>query len=222
MLVGLWNELDGWFRDELNASKQSLSVFLQRRAPLWHQVGRVCFHLAENRRDPDYPFAFMATYAPSTLGNGKKIQYQPLSKALQQYAGAENKDALIKLLSPIQLASESSELVGQLVSSGDVYAPLAWTPREAYQFLKDVPFMEQSGITVRLPDWWKKRPRPRWGLRLATHSRNDLTPMGCSTFVCRSLSATKSLRQKSFRPCWTVRMDSCCLRGNGWKSIVKN
>ncbi len=179
MLAELWNDLDIWFRKVLQTSKQSLASFLQQRAPLWHQVGRVCFHLAENRRDPDYPFAFLATYAPSAIGNGKKIQYQPLCKALKQNAGAENKHALIKLLSPIQLASESSELVRELVNSGDLYEPLAWTPPEAYQFLKDVPAMEQSGITVRLPDWWKKRSRPRVGITIgnATQPRFDADGM---------------------------------------------
>jgi non-specific serine/threonine protein kinase len=48
-----------------------------------------------------------------------------------------------------------------LVESGDIYHPLAWTPEEAYAFLKSVPELEESGLVVRLPDWWKKRPRPR-------------------------------------------------------------
>src|SRR5690606_8965992 len=125
-----------------------------------HQVGRVCFHLAENRRDPDFPFAFLATYAPG-LGAGARIQYQPLSNALREYAGTKNKQALIRLLSPVQRASERSELVKQLVASGDLYHPLAWTPREAHRFLQDVPILEESGVVVRIPDWWKTRPRPR-------------------------------------------------------------
>ena len=161
----LWQDLDAWFRAQLESSQQGLSRFLEQRAPLWHQVGRVCFHLAENRRDPDYPFAFLATYAPSVTGSGR-VQYQPLGRALKQSAGSKNKQALIKLLSPIQAAAESSELVRQLERSGDVYQPLAWTPPEAYRFLKDVPLMEQSGIVVRLPDWWKKRPRPRVGVTI--------------------------------------------------------
>jgi SNF2 family DNA or RNA helicase len=198
MLVGLWDELDVWFRNELKASK-SLAAFLQRRAPLWHQVGRVCLHLAENRRDPDYPFAFLATYAPSTIGNGKKIQYQPLSKALKQYAGEENKDALIKLLSPIQLASESSELVGQLVSSGDLYEPLAWTPPEAYQFLKDVPVMEQSGITVRLPDWWKKRARPRVGITIGDTAQKRFDADGMLDFRMQVALGDEELTPEEFQ-----------------------
>jgi len=76
-----------------------LAGFLKRRAPLWHQVGRVCFHLAENRRDEDYPFAFLATYAPS-VSAGSRVQYQPLSQALRESAGARNKKVLVRLLSP--------------------------------------------------------------------------------------------------------------------------
>ena len=48
---------------QVAAAAGGLPGFLKRRAPLWHQVGRVCFHLAENRRIRNYPFAFLATYA---------------------------------------------------------------------------------------------------------------------------------------------------------------
>ena len=137
-----------------------MPVFLKRRAPLWHQVGRVCFHLAENRRDPEYPFAFLATYAP-TVTSSSRVQYQPLSNALRQYSGQRDKKTLINLLSPVHLASQRSEFARELIESGDIYQPLAWTPPQAYRFLKEVPLLEDSGILVRLPDWWKKRPRPR-------------------------------------------------------------
>ncbi|MEE9311010.1 MAG: DEAD/DEAH box helicase, partial [Planctomycetota bacterium] len=36
-----------------------------------------------------------------------------------------------------------------------------WNPRDAYQLLKSVELLEESGLLVRLPDWWRKRPRPR-------------------------------------------------------------
>jgi len=94
---GIWRDLDTWVRGRVASSRQGLSGFLKQQAPLWHQVGRVCFHLAENRRDPDSPFAFLATYATS-LTSGARVQYQPLSKALRQYAGAKDKKALVKLL----------------------------------------------------------------------------------------------------------------------------
>ncbi|MBN2289440.1 MAG: DEAD/DEAH box helicase [Candidatus Glassbacteria bacterium] len=156
----LWIDLDSWVRQEIAASKDGLIVWLKNHAAVWHQVGRVCFHLAENKRYPELPFAFLATYAPG-LSRGGLVQYRPLGKALQEYAGERNKRALIKLLEPIYRASEKIEFVKEMVDSGDVFHPLAWTPGEAYRLLKNVPLLEESGLLVRLPDWWRKRPRPR-------------------------------------------------------------
>ena len=157
---GLWVELDAWVRGEIAASETDLSGWLKKRAPIWRQVGRVCFHLAENKGDPNLPFAFLATYAPS-LSKGGRVQYKPLGKAFQEYAGERNKKALIRLLSPVHRASEKVDFVRELVDSGEVFHPLAWTPGEAYRLLKSVPLLEESGLLVRLPDWWRKRPRPR-------------------------------------------------------------
>ena len=160
VLAALWTGLDGWVREQIHASGTSLTEWLRRHAPGWHQVGRVCFHLAENKRDADYPFAFLATYAPRLTRAGR-VQYQPLSRALEEYAGARNKPALVRLLSPVQQASTHSDLVRRLVDSGEIFQPLAWTPAEAYQLLTDVPVLEECGLLVRLPDWWHSRPRPR-------------------------------------------------------------
>jgi len=171
VLDNIWRDLDAWARDEVASSGDGLSGWLKRRALLWHQIGRVCFHLAENKRDPEYPFAFLATYAPR-LSKGGRVQYQPVSKALQEYAGARNKKALINLLSPVHLASEKSAFVKELVDSGDVFQPLAWTPGEAYRFLRDVPLFEESGLLVRVPDWWRKRPRPRVGVTIGEKKQN--------------------------------------------------
>lgn len=159
-LLAIWQDLDQWAREQIESAGQGLSAFLRERAPLWHQVGRVCFHLAENRADPEYPFAFLATYAPSVTRSAK-VQYQPLSRALREYAGAKDKKTLIRLLSPVHEASQRSQFVRELVESGDLYQPLAWTPRQAYRFLSEMPLLDECGVLVRLPDWWKKRPRPR-------------------------------------------------------------
>jgi hypothetical protein len=156
----IWVDLDTWVRQQIAASKEGLTGWLKTCAAIWHQVGRVCFHLAENKQDPELPFAFLATYAPS-LSKAGRVQYKPLGKALQEYAGERNKKALINLLSPVQRASEKLDFVREMVDSGDIFHPLAWTPGEAYRLLKNVPLLEESGLLVRLPDWWRKRPRPR-------------------------------------------------------------
>ncbi len=164
VLQTTWIMLDGWVREQIRAHG-SLASLLDDKAPQWHPVGRVCFHLAENKRDPDYPFAFMATYAPEQQAQGK-LRYQPLRQALQEYADARDRQTLIRLLSPVQRAAESSPMVGELVDSGDIYHPLAWTPEDAYRFLREVPIYEDSGLVVRLPDWWRRRSRPQVGVRI--------------------------------------------------------
>ncbi|AMV70975.1 hypothetical protein JCM30471_27930 [Desulfuromonas carbonis] len=160
LLATIWSELDRWTREAIAGDPEGFAGFLHRHAPLWRQVGRVCFHLAENKNDPDYPFAFMATYIPR-LGKNARAQHLPLSQALREYAGANNREALLRLLEPVQAAGARCPWVNELLESGDLYHPLAWTPEEAYPFLKDVPVLEESGLVVRLPDWWKKRPRPK-------------------------------------------------------------
>ncbi|MBI5552041.1 MAG: DEAD/DEAH box helicase [Desulfobacterales bacterium] len=168
----LWAELDAWAREEVAAAKDGLSGWLKKRAPIWHQVGRVCFHLAENKQDAELPFAFLATYAPS-LSTAGRVQYRPLGKALQEFAGERNKRALINLLAPVQRASEKIDFVKEMVASGDIFHPLAWSPGEAYRLLKNAPLLEESGLLVRLPDWWRKRPRPRVAVTIGEkkHSR---------------------------------------------------
>jgi non-specific serine/threonine protein kinase len=155
-----WAELDALVRQEAAAAPGGIAAYLREKNPVWRTVGRVTFHLAENKRDPDYPFAFMAAYASRLSAQGR-VQHLPLARALEEYAGAKQRERLVALLVPIQRASERSGLVKELVDSGDVYHPLAWTPREAYRFLRDIPALEESGLIVRVPDWWKPSRPPR-------------------------------------------------------------
>jgi SNF2 family DNA or RNA helicase len=173
MLSSLWRDLDDWVRREIATCNGGLGAWLNQNAPLWHQVGRVCFHLAENKRDDQYPFAFLVTYAPK-VSSGGRVQYQPLARALQEHAGDRNKKALINLLSPVHLASEKSAFVRELVESNDIFHPLMWTPADAYRFLKEVPLLEESGLLVRLPDWWRKRQRPRVTVTIGEKKQNHL------------------------------------------------
>ena len=114
---GVWSHLDEWVREAVGTTAGGLPAFLRARAPSWHQVGRVCFHLAENRNDEERPFAFMATYT-SGFGATGRVKHLPLRRALEQYAGARNRAALVALLSPIQQAAETCDWVQELVDSG--------------------------------------------------------------------------------------------------------
>ncbi|MBI1832888.1 MAG: ATP-dependent helicase [Planctomycetes bacterium] len=166
-LIAWWTELDALVRGEIQKHAGGAQTYLSEKNPQWRFVGRVTFHLAENKRDPSNPFAFLATFASKLSAQGR-VQHEPLARALKHFAGDKNRPALLTLLVPIQKAAERSALVKDLVASGEIYHPLAWSPREAYRFLQDLPIFEESGLIVRVPDWWKPRnpPRPTVNVRV--------------------------------------------------------
>ena len=167
----LWREMDSWLRSDLKGFRNNLKAYIAEEFPTWHTVGRVCFHLAENKRSEETPFAFLATYT-TRLSDKLKAQHLPLGRALEIYGGEKDKSALLNLLIPIRSAAEKSDLVKELLESGDLYHPLVWTPSEAYRFLKDIPVFEASGVMIRVPDWWnaRKPPRPEVSVRIGDKS----------------------------------------------------
>jgi non-specific serine/threonine protein kinase len=162
ILAALWTSLDKAFALELKESKLALQDFLKSRNPAWNLVGRVHFNIAENRKDPDAPFAFLATYT-TKLSAHAKAHHLPLGQALSEYAGAVNKERLLSLLLPVQRASETCPWLKEMVEAGEIFHPLRWTPPEALQLLKDVPKLESAGVIVRMPAAWggNRPPRPR-------------------------------------------------------------
>ncbi|MGO9275347.1 MAG: DEAD/DEAH box helicase [Terriglobia bacterium] len=162
VLRALWQELDAAFGIELSESKCGIQEFLQRRNRAWNLVGRVHFNLAENRKDEESPFAFLATYTTRLSAHGK-AQHLPLGQALREYAGAANKDRLLSLLLPVQRAAEGCPWLKAMVHASEIFHPLRWTPNDAMQLLQDVPHLESAGVVVRMPAGWRaNRPsRPR-------------------------------------------------------------
>ncbi|MBX3745607.1 MAG: DEAD/DEAH box helicase [Verrucomicrobiae bacterium] len=162
----LWGELDGLARAAAKAAG-GWKPWLAKVHPALHLLGKVTFHLAENKRSVATPFAFMATYT-HRLSASEKPVHLPLGRALQEYAGARNQKALRSLLEPVQRAAERSEWVRQALDSHRVFQPQAWSPVEAYVFLKEVPTIEDCGIVTRIPDWWKggRGPRPQVRVRV--------------------------------------------------------
>lgn len=162
VLASLWRETDKAFAAELAESRCTLQDFLKQRNPAWNLVGRVHFNLAENRKDPDAPFAFLATYT-TRLSSQAKAQHLPLGQALSEYAGAANKERLLSLLLPVQRAAEACPWLKAMVDAGEIFHPLRWTPEEALQLLNDVPTLESAGVVVRMPASWRanRPPRPR-------------------------------------------------------------
>jgi superfamily II DNA or RNA helicase len=162
VLVTLWTAIDAALGTALAASGEPLQAYLKARHPAWNLVGRVHFNLAENRKDPEAPFAFMATYTTRLSAHGR-AQHLPLSQALTEFAGSRQKSQLLSLLLPVQRAAEQCAWIAAMVESGEIYHPLRWQVADAVQFLHDLPKVETAGIVVRMPAQWSAgRPaRPK-------------------------------------------------------------
>jgi len=162
VLADLWRGMDAAFDAELADAGHTVQEFLKGRHPAWNLVGRVHFNLAENRKDEEAPFAFLATYT-TRLSAQAKAQHLPLGKALQEYAGAKNRERLLSLLMPVQRAAEQCGWLKTMVDTGEIFHPLRWRPQQALALLKDVSTLESAGVVVRMPASWRmNRPaRPQ-------------------------------------------------------------
>ena len=154
VLERLWADLEQALHAELACSGQALDAYLKGRNQAWNLVGRVHVHLAENRKDAEFPFAFLATYSTRLSAQGT-AQHRPLGEALREYAAAADKDRLLALLAPLQRAAEQCVWLRGLIDRREIFQPLRWTVGEAVTLLQDAPRLEQAGVVVRLPAQWR-------------------------------------------------------------------
>jgi hypothetical protein len=181
VLRSLWTALAEAAAGALKASGRGLQDFLKALNPAWNLVGRVHFNLAENRRDPDAPFAFMATYT-TQLSAQARAQHLPLGEALRAYA--RDRDKLLALLLPVQRAAERSAWLRQLVEGGGIYHPLRWGPADAASLLGAAADLEAAGIVLRMPAGWHAgRPaRPRVTATIGSDAPSKLGLAGLLDF----------------------------------------
>lgn len=175
LLHRLWRELAEAAADRAMNFPEGPAVWLRAINPLWHLLGRVTFHLAENRRDDARPFAFLATYT-HRLSRSSRLKHLPLAQAVKTYAGTKETARLELLLEPVRRASQRSTVVGELLASKALFAPQAWTVGQAHRFLCETPLMEEAGVVVRVPNWWSSRrpPRPQVQVRIGERTANRI------------------------------------------------
>lgn len=149
----LWETLHEIFYRKIDSFDGPVAEFVKKYSPDIHLAGRIYFHLVENK-DHESPFAFLATYS-TRLNEAGESRHLPLKYALEEYKGDNEK--LLKLLVTVDDAAQKSELVASLRDSGELFYPLAWSSKEAFAFLREIPIYEESGILCRIPNWWKKK-----------------------------------------------------------------
>ena len=181
----VWLAIAAWGAEAM-AADGGPAAFLQKRAPAWRRVGRVAFHLAENRRDDQRPFAFLATFTTGLDAQGRP-RHLPLSRALERHAGARDRAALRKLLTPVEAAARQLDWVQELVASGDIYRAKAWTPSQALRMLRSLDQLDAAGLVVRVPDWSRRPSRPT--VSMTIDSRQD-SPVGADAILDFDVAVT--------------------------------
>ncbi len=167
LFKNIWSDLSLSFSNLIRNYDGSVKSFIRSFSPDIHLVGRVFFHLVENKNGAQ-PFAFLATYA-TRVGSRGRSKHLPLKHALNEYGGDSEK--LLELLSTVHVAAEGSDLISELLDSGELFHPLAWSAQEAFSFLKQVFIYESAGVLCRIPDWWKGRASgPKLSVRIGENT----------------------------------------------------
>lgn len=177
VLNDLWLDLLSAIHAQTLKNPDRFDELLRTINPDWQPLGRVTFHLAENRKDESRPFAFLATYT-NRVSKKATVKHLPLADALQQFAGEQKQSRLAELLHPVSVASHSSDLIRSWLDSRALFRPQALSISQAYQFLNDVPEMERAGLIVRVPNWWRTRSSSRAEVRV---SLGNEEPRGVGT-----------------------------------------
>jgi superfamily II DNA or RNA helicase len=200
VLRALWVELGQAVGASLATAGTGLQSFLKGLNPAWNLVGRVHFNLAENRRDPDAPFAFMATYT-TQLSAQARAQHLPLGQALREYAGAANRSKLLSLLVPVQRAAERCAWLRPMIDAGEIFHPLRWAPQEASRLLASAAELESAGVVVRMPATWRaNRPsRPQVMATVGTRAPSKLGLDGLLDFSVEMTLDGEPLSEQEIR-----------------------
>ncbi len=175
-LKDAFGHLQSVYAKEIAAYEGTVALYLADKSQHLKVPERIFFHLVESKDDA-YPFAFLATYATKDA-NGK-VRHLPLQYALTEYHA--DREKLLQLLSCLNRASEVSPLIGEFVAKGELFHPLRLTADEAYQILKEVPKIEESGIVCRIPNWWRKNA---YDINMSVKLGEEKPPMlGLSTIL---------------------------------------
>ncbi len=152
-LKNLWGLLNGVFAREIASYDGTVAMYLAEKDSHLKVAEKIFFHIVENKADENYPFAFLATY--STKDKNEKIIHVPLKYALTEYKN--NRDKILDLLACLNRAGDACPLIGEFVEKGEMFHPLKLKSNEAWEILKSIPQIEETGIVCRIPDWWKKK-----------------------------------------------------------------
>jgi SNF2 family DNA or RNA helicase len=154
-LQSLWQGMNNDLATHLKLSNQTPAAWLESLGSRWSLLGRVCLRLAENKRSETQPFAFLATIALQVTAEGK-VLHTPLGRALQQAEIANDRGRMIHILKPLSDAASHVPWLAEILERREIFSPQLWTPAQAHEFLKATLALEQAGLKLQIPNWWKQ------------------------------------------------------------------
>ena len=148
LLRRLWRELRELVVEQAGRHPEGAEAYLRSVNPLWHLLGRVTFHLAENKRDPRRPFAFLATYT-HRMTAGARLQHLPLAEALKEYAGAKRPGAA-RLFAGTGAARRGPDAR----SCANCWKARPCSSRKRWTIAQALPFSHRGAAHGSKPAWW--------------------------------------------------------------------
>jgi non-specific serine/threonine protein kinase len=140
-ILMIQDSLKKTFVSLMNPFKGSVDQLLSSIAPGNFHKDRIHFHLVENRKDPDRPFAFLATYSTRTDAAGR-THHQPLKFAFKEYAG--NNSKIVELLATVTKVSRKNGFIKSILDSGELFKPIGLTSTRHFLFLEGVTDFEAA------------------------------------------------------------------------------
>lgn len=168
--------------------------WIRQLHPAWKDLGKVTFHLADNKKDTDgtRPFAFLATCQHRITETGQ-VRHIPLATALKNHSSEKN--ILLSLLNPLKEAAEEVPLLQKLIADNRIFKPCLFSAVEAWDFLKGSETFQAHGIPVRLAGIFGGRKPKRLKMDVTLDVRKKHGILSPDALVNYSIGASVGDRQ---------------------------
>lgn len=156
-LLMIGREVRRALREAAGETEEEIRTWIASKNPEWKDIGRVTFHLAENRKDSDgrHPFVFLATY-PDRTGKNGEVRHIPLASALKLYA--DDREQTARILAPLEKAARRAPFLDAMLRDRSLFKPCLWNAHDAFLFVRASDACREAGIPIRL-NRDTKRPR---------------------------------------------------------------
>ena len=155
------------------------------------------------------------------LAQAGRVQHRRSAAPSRNRRRGGDRQALLALLVPVQRAAEKSACLTELVDSGEIFHPLAWTPPRRIASSRRCPRFEAAGVVVRVPDWWQRAaPAPPRGRGDASASKQP-AGLGVDAMLDFAVALTldgEPLSAAEERRSSRDRAASCCSSGQ-WVEV---